>query len=453
MSRRTPLLAAALAAVLACGTGAAAVAAPAVPPPGSDLPAFDVQAHRGGVGLNVESSVASFSEALRMGVTTLELDVQITEDGQAVVTHDRRTNAAVCRDTRPATPGDPEFPYVGRYVKDLTLAQLRTLDCGSVTKPQFPEQKPSPGARMMLLTEVFQLVRDHDADDVVLNVETKVEAGAPHETAPREQFVQVVTGLVRAWGMADQVTIQSFDWGSLVRVREVMPELPIVALTNGQQFLQVGMPGASPWLGGLDIDDFDGDLVAAVDSFGADALSPVHGDPQNGSIDDPGYVPFTTQELVDDAHAAGIRVVPWTVDDRPTLEHLVDLGVDGIITDHPDVLRDVLADRGYDLPDGYAWEGDPRLVNLAARAQCLNGRAHVAVHAVNGEQAPVDVRLTTPYGDAKRSAVRPGAGAYVLVSSRATSVPAGTATVAGYLWDGVGHHEVRTVPYAGVVCG
>ncbi|WP_251152752.1 hypothetical protein [Cellulosimicrobium sp. Marseille-Q4280] len=83
----------------------------------------------------------------------------------------------------------------------------------------------------------------------------------------------------------------------------------------------------------------------------------------------------------------------------------------------------------------------------------MDGRAHVAVYAVNGEQAPIDVRLTTPYGDAKRSAVQPDAGAYVLVSSRATSVPAGTATVAGYLWDGVGHHEVRTVPYAGVACG
>ncbi|MBD5784877.1 glycerophosphodiester phosphodiesterase [Cellulosimicrobium terreum] len=442
-----------LAAVLACSAAGAAAATPAVPPPGSDLPAFDLQAHRGGAGLNVESSIASFSEALDLGVSTLELDVQITEDGQAVVTHDRRTTPTVCQDTRPATPGDPDFPYVGRYVKDLTLVQLRTLDCGSVTKPQFPGQQASPGARMMLLTEVFQLVRDHGADDVMLNIETKVEAGAPHETAPREQFVQVVTGLVRTWRMADQVTIQSFDWGSLMRVREVMPELPVVALTNGQQFLQVGQPGASPWLGGIDIDDFDGDLVAAVDSFGADAISPVHGDPQNGSIDDPGYVPFTTRQLVDDAHDAGILVVPWTVDDRPTLEHLLDLGVDGIITDYPDVLRDVLVERGYDVPDGHPWEGDPRLVNLNARAQCVNGRAHVAVYAINGEQAAVDIRLTTPYGDAKRSAVAPGKGAYALVDSGTTSVPAGKATVAGYLWDGVGHHEVRTVPYAGVSCG
>lgn len=452
MNRRTPVLAAALAALLACGTAAASSAAPATPPPGSDLPSFDVQAHRGGVGLHVESSVASFSEALRLGVTTLELDVQITQDGEAVVTHDRRTSAAVCRDTAPATPGDPDFPYVGRYVKDLTLAQLRTLDCGSVTKPQFPEQRPSPGARMMLLTEVFELVRDHGADDVMLNVETKVEAGAPHETAPREQFVQVVTGLVRAWDMADQVTVQSFDWGALMRVREVMPELPIVALTNGQQFLQVGMPGASPWLGGLDIDDFDCDLVAAVDSFGADVLSPVHGDPQDGSIEDPGYVPFTTAELVADAHDAGIRVVPWTVDDRATMEHLVDLGVDGLITDRPDVLRDVLADRGYDLPEGYTWAGETELVELVADARCLDGRAYVAVHAVNGEPAPVDVRLVTAHGEVQRTAVRPDAAAYAMLDARTTGVPAGVATVTASPGGGVGHDAARTVPYDGVTC-
>ncbi|WP_308016349.1 glycerophosphodiester phosphodiesterase family protein [Cellulosimicrobium marinum] len=452
MNRRTPVLAAALAALLACGTGAAASAAPATPPPGTDLPVFDVQAHRGGVGLNVESSVASFSEALRMGVTTLELDVQITEDGYAVVTHDRRTTAAVCRDTAPAMPGDPDFPYVGKYVKDLTLAQVRTLDCGSVTKPQFPEQEPSPGARMMLLTEVFDLVRDHGADDVMLNVETKVEAGAPHETAPREQFVQVVTDLVRSEGMADQVTIQSFDWGALMRVREVMPELPIVALTNGQQFLQVGMPGASPWLGGIDIDDFDGDLVAAVDSFGADALSPVHGAPQNGSVDDPGYVPFTTQELVDDAHAAGIRVVPWTVDDRATMEHLVDLGVDGLITDRPDVLRDVLADRGYDLPAGYTWAGETGLVDLVAQARCLGGRAYVAVKAVNGEPAPVEVRLATPYGTALRAGVRPDAAAFAQVNARAASIPAGQVTVTASVGGAVGHDAARPLAYDGVTC-
>ena len=90
-----------------------------------------------------------------------------------------------------------------------------------------------------------------------------------------------------------------------MRMREVEPRLPLVALTNGD-FLQVGQPGASPWLGGIDIDDFGGGLVAAADSFGADAISPVHGYPQNGKVGDPGYVPYTTPAMVAEAHARGI---------------------------------------------------------------------------------------------------------------------------------------------------
>ncbi|MEV6109711.1 glycerophosphodiester phosphodiesterase family protein [Streptomyces sp. NPDC051940] len=315
---------------------------------------FDLQAHRGGLGLVVESTLASFTNGLAVGVKTLELDVQITEDHQAVVTHDRRISGSKCRDTGPAFPGDPEYPYVGRYIVGLTLAQVRTLDCGSLTLPQFPGQRPSPGARMPLLTEVFDLVKSKGAEKTVwLNIETKVEAGAPSETAPREEFVQIVSRQVRESGLAKRVTVQSFDWGALMRMREVAPELPIVALTNGPQFLQPGQPGASPWLGGIDIDDFGGDLVAAVASFGADALSPVHGFPQNGKVTDPGYEPYTTREMVRSAHRAGIKVVPWTIDDAPTLNKLIDDGVDGIITDYPDVLRQVMADRGLELPRRY----------------------------------------------------------------------------------------------------
>ena len=316
---------------------------------------FDLQAHRGGVGLTVESTIASFTTALDLGVTTLELDVQITQDGHAVVTHDRDPNPRKCLDTAPAFAGDPEFPYVPgtRYIKDLTLAQVRTMDCGSQTLPEFPTQKASPGARMPLLSEVFALVNERRARQVTLNVETKVEAGAPEQTAPREQFVQVVAREVQAAGLNDQVSIQSFDWGALMRMREVQPELPIVALTNGQQFLQAGQPGASPWLGGIDIDDFGGDLVAAVASFDADAISPVHGDPQNGKVGDAGYTPYTTRRMVQDAHAAGMRVIPWSVDDVATMQSLIDLGVDGLITDYPDRLRELMAENGFKLPKAY----------------------------------------------------------------------------------------------------
>ncbi|WP_084468491.1 glycerophosphodiester phosphodiesterase family protein [Promicromonospora sukumoe] len=364
---RTAALAVTLAGALALGAAPSALAADAAgAAPAADAAkaaghhrTFDLQAHRGGIALTVENTLPAFDNALALGVSTLELDVQITRDGYAVVTHDRDPSPAKCVDTEPAFPGDPQFPYVPNktYIKDLTLAQVRTIDCGSLRQPQFPGQELHPGERMPLLSEVLALVNRHRAHQVMLNIETKVEAGAPEQTAPREQFVQVVAREVRKARLVDQVTIQSFDWGSLMRMSEVEPRFGLVALTNGQQFLQVGVDGVSPWLGGLDIDDFPGSIqqkfVAAAASFGADAVSPVHGDPQGGGVTDPGYVPFTTPELVRAAHRAGMDVVPWTVDDRATMESLLDIGVDGLITDRPDLLRTIMKERHLKLPKRY----------------------------------------------------------------------------------------------------
>ncbi len=100
----------------AVGLVAPAAAEPDAPPsrprgdarPGYPPDRFDLQAHRGGIGLVVESTLAAFGNALEIGVSTLELDVQITEDGAAVVTHDRRVSQTTCNDTAPAFPGDPE---------------------------------------------------------------------------------------------------------------------------------------------------------------------------------------------------------------------------------------------------------------------------------------------------------------------------------------------------------
>ena len=185
-------------------------------------PRFDLQAHRGGLGLVTESTLEAFANALELGVSTLELDVQITEDGEAVVTHDRRVATAKCRDTAPAFAGDPEFPYVGDYVRNLTLAQVRTLVCDK-RLPDHPGQRVAADARMPLLREVFALAGCYAGAQVRFNVETKVEAGAPQETAPREQFVQIVAREVRDAGLLRRVTIQSFDWGALMRMREVEP--------------------------------------------------------------------------------------------------------------------------------------------------------------------------------------------------------------------------------------
>ncbi|MVA75106.1 glycerophosphodiester phosphodiesterase [Auraticoccus sp. F435] len=337
--------------MIGAATALLVLAVPSLPAAAAG-PEFDLQAHRGGVGLTTESTPEAFAKALELGVSTLELDTQLTADGHVVVTHDRQISATKCRDTGPVTADDPQYPYVGRYVVDLTLEQVQSVDCG-IQAPGHPDQEVVEGARIVELREVFDVVRAHGAEGVRLNIETKVEAGAPRETAPRGRFVRAVAREVQRSGMADQVTIQSFDWGALQVMHRVAPELPLVALTNGS-FLEVGQPGRSRWLGGLDVDDFDGNWVAAADTIpGVTAVSPVQGNPQGGAIGDPDFVPFVTAEMVRDAHERGLDVIPWTVDDPETMAWLIDLGVDGIITDYPDRLRQVMADKGLPLPKPY----------------------------------------------------------------------------------------------------
>ncbi|MDF8266114.1 glycerophosphodiester phosphodiesterase family protein [Luteipulveratus flavus] len=355
MRRTLTALAAAGATALLAATTATASAAPAdarsYGPPTKNH--FDLQAHRGGIGMTTEETPQGFAKALELGVTTLELDTQVTKDRKVVVTHDRQVSGTKCQDTAPVTPGDPQFPYVGKYVKDLTLAQIKTMNCGFQQLPGFPEQEVVPGVRMAELKDVFAVVKRHRAYGVTLNIETKVEAGAPEQTAPRDVFVTRVYDEIARSGLQKQVTIQSFDWGSLMLMHRLAPRIPLVALTN-YDFLQVGKPGASPWLGGIDADDFGGDFVAAADSIeGVTTLSPNYGFPQDGKIGQPGFRFYSDRSMIQRAHARGLKVVPWTCDDLPTIAQLMDWGVDGIITNYPNKVRDLMASRGMKLPKAY----------------------------------------------------------------------------------------------------
>src|SRR5690606_17526645 len=112
--------------------------------------------------------------------------------------------------------------------------------------------------------------------------------------------------------------------------------------------------------GGIDIDDHPGGFAEAAAAQGFHAISPVHGTPFGSGVEDPAYEPFVTSVMVAAAHEAGLHVIPYTVDDAATMRHLVDLGVDGLITDRPDRLRDVLDRGGCALPPSFSAAPDPR---------------------------------------------------------------------------------------------
>lgn len=318
-----------------CSRGLAALLAAVtllVPVPAAAQPAgFDLQAHRGGRGETTEESLRAFAKSIELGVTTLEFDIVLTEDGQPLVWHDPTIEPQKCSDTAPAFPGDPEYPYVGKLVHDLTLAQINTLDCGK-RLPDFPDAEVVRGNKIAVLPEVFALADSYRAD-IRYNIETKVEADKPAQSAGPQQFVDVILATVRAAGKADRVEIQSFDWRTLPMVRRADPSIPLVALWDDTTWVP-----DSPWLGGVN-PALVGDPLIAAWVVGADIASPDY--------------TLVDRAFVDRAHALGLEVVPWTVDGAAAMRQQIADGVDGLITDYPTLARSVMAELGMPLPPPY----------------------------------------------------------------------------------------------------
>ncbi|WP_369807221.1 glycerophosphodiester phosphodiesterase [Mycobacterium sp. 1081908.1] len=308
------------------------LAALLAPPAAAQPSAFDLQAHRGGRGETTEESLRAFAKSLELGVSTLELDIVLSKDHQPLVWHDPTIQADKCADTGPAFAGDPAYPYVGKLVHELTLVQIRTLDCGK-RLPDFPDAEAVRGNKIATLPEVFALADSYRAT-VRYNVETKVEADRPGSSAEPQEFVDVILAVVRAAGKLDRVEIQSFDWRSLPMVHRVEPSIPLVALYDEQTWAP-----ASPWLNGIDAAVVGDPAIGAL-MVGANAVSPQ-------------YQLITGKPYVDRAHSLGLKVIPWTVNEADAMTQQIEYGVDGIITDYPTVARGVMAQLGMTLPPAY----------------------------------------------------------------------------------------------------
>ena len=301
--------------------------------------AFDLQGHRGARGLAPENTLAAFETALRVGVSTLELDLAMTADDVLVVSHDRRLNPDHTRG-----PDGKFLDREGPPIRSLTLAELQRYDVGrlkpgSAYAASLPEQRAVDGARIPALTELFDLVRRLGADHVRFNIETKITPTSGADTPDPETFAAAFATAVRAADLTARVSMQSFDWRTLMAMRRIAPEIERVCLTvEALNFdsIRRGEGGPSPWLAGLDIDDFGGSVPRLVAAAGCAAWSPLY---RNARPDD-----------VAAAKALGLKVIPWTVNERADMERLIALGVDGIITDYPDRLRAVMAAREMPLP-------------------------------------------------------------------------------------------------------
>ena len=202
----------------------------------------------------------------------------------------------------------------------------------------FPSSGRKTGNAFPTLAEVFALVKAQSRP-ARLNIETKITPESRDETVDAETFARLTVDAIRAAGLADAVTIQSFDWRTLVAAKKLAPEIETVCLTietDGTDTVRRRSDEPSPWLGGVDLRDYGGSLPRAVRAAGCATWSP--------------FWRNVTDAAVAESHALGLKVLPWTVDDPRDMARLIDQAVDGIITDYPDRARRVMADRKIPLP-------------------------------------------------------------------------------------------------------
>jgi glycerophosphoryl diester phosphodiesterase len=300
--------------------------------------AFDLQGHRGARGLRPENTLAAFSHAMAIGVTTLETDLAVTQDGVLVISHDPFLNPDLVR-----TPDGQWLAAKGPPIQTLPLAELKRYDIGrlnpgSTYARQFPEQQPADGERFPTLAQVFELAKA-SSRPARLNIETKITPTSAGDTVDAETFARLTVESIRKAGLSGDVTIQSFDWRTLVAAKKLAPEIGTVCLTietEGNDTVQRRAAAPSPWLAGFDPRNHDGSLPRAVKAAGCGTWSP--------------FWRNVTPANVAESRALGVRVLPWTVNDPRDMALLIDLGVDGLITDYPDRARRVMADKGMPLP-------------------------------------------------------------------------------------------------------
>ena len=300
---------------------------------------LDLQGHRGARGLMPENTLPGFATALAIGVTTLELDLAVTRDAQVVVSHNPCLEPEIARH-----PNGEWLKQSSPSINSMTLETVKSYDVGRLNPATeyagyFPEQAALDGVAVPTLSEVFELVNKSGNQSVGFNIEVKINPEKPELTLPPKEFVAAVIEVIRRYKIGDRVSLQSFDWRALQEVQNQAPDITTSYLTADQRWLsnlQTGVPGPSPWLNGLDIDDFDGSAARAIKAAGGDIWSPYHQE--------------VDADAIKLAHDLGLKVTVWTVNETSRMRELIAMGVDGIITDYPNRLRQVVTQPGLPIP-------------------------------------------------------------------------------------------------------
>lgn len=271
-----------------------------------DFPEFSYEGHRGARGLYPENSIGAMKKAIDYPkVTTLELDCHITKDKKVIVYHDHFINNVFVQniDGTPLSPEDDK-----NLVYNYTYEQLKKFDIGSKTNKNFPEQE-NIKTQISLLGDLIEAseayAKEHRKSPMFYNIETKSQKGKDNEYHPKpDEFSDLILNIVFDKGIADRTVIQSFDKRTIQYINKVYPQIKtsyLISANNKQSIEEI------------------------IDELGFKPF-----------IISPNYK-LVTQDFVTSAHKHGLKVIPWTVNNSEDITKLINLNVDGIISDYPNL--------------------------------------------------------------------------------------------------------------------
>ena len=275
-------------------------------PPFENIVAFDRQGHRGCRGLMPENTIPAMLNALSLGVSTLEMDICFSKDKKAFLSHEPFFNHEIT--TKPDGSFIDEKDEKNYNMFLMPYDSIIKYDVGMKPHPRFPDQQKMKAVKP-LLTDLFEAVKNYmmtrKRPYPMFNIETKTMPATDniYHPAPAE-FVELLMNVIKEKGMEDFVTIQSFDFRTLQYLYQHYPTIKTVML----------------------IEDFD--KRSLEQQIAALGFIP--------TTYSPAYV-LVNEDLIKKCHQQNIKIIPWTVDDKKEIDRLKTLGVDGIISDYPNL--------------------------------------------------------------------------------------------------------------------
>jgi len=270
---------------------------------------IDRQGHRGCRGLMPENTIPAFIEALKYNVNTLELDVVISKDKKVVVSHEPYMNHIICLDPDGNEIEEKEAVNHNLFLMDYD--EIKKYDCGQKFHPTYPEQKKMD-AYKPLLSEMIEAVENYVSENKLsppkYNIEIKCQEKYEGKYHPNhKEFTDLVVAVIKEKKVIDRCNLQSFDMNTCRYIHEKYPNIALAFLTDKikspkKQIKKLG--------------------------FKPEIYSP--------------YFKLLTKKRVKYLHKKGIKAICWTVNETADMEKMIELDVDGIITDYPNRLEEVL---------------------------------------------------------------------------------------------------------------